>query len=322
MTARVLKFWTDGFVVWVLLFSALAWFFPEPFQALKPAIVPGLGVIMFGMGMSLLPEDFSRVVRQPTAVACGVVGQFLFMPFIAWMIAFAFGLPPELQLGFVILGACPGGTASNVIVYLARGNVALSVTMTACSTIVAVFLTPLLVKLYGSEAIPVDALALFKSVLTIVLLPVSAGLGMHMLLGKRAERVNAVFPSLSVLIIVLVIAAIVGLSHETLPQVGLLLAAAVFVHNGLGLALGYGMARVLKLSPEDRRTVAIEVGMQNSGLGVALATQHFSAMPIVALPSSVFSVAHNITGSLLASYWRRGKGGGTTTDSGSNEGEM
>ena len=296
----------QGFVVWVVLFSGLAWFFPAPFQALKPGIVPGLGIIMFGMGMSLVPADFARVVAQPRAVACGLFGQFLIMPFIAWIIARTFGLPAEVQLGFIILGCCPGGTASNVIVYLARGNVALSVTMTACSTVAAVVLTPLLIQLLGSRVVPVDAWALFRSVVTIVLVPVSAGLLVHVLLGKRVARINAIFPAVSVVIIVLVIAAVVGLSHEVLPQIGLALGGAVVLHNIFGLGMGYMLAWVAGLSPNDRRTVAIEVGMQNSGLGVALASQHFS--PLAALPASMFSVVHNLTGSLIATCVRQIEG--------------
>lgn len=293
----------NGFVVWVVLFSGLAWLFPVPFQTLKPAIVPGLGIIMFGMGMSLVPADFARVVAQPRAVACGLVGQFLLMPGIAWIITRSLGLPEEIQLGFIVLGCCPGGTASNVIVYLARGNVALSVTMTACSTVAAVFLTPFLIQLLGSRVVPVDAWALFRSVITIVLVPVSAGLLVHVVLGKRVARINEIFPAVSVAIIVLVIAAVVGLSHNVLPQVGLVLAGAVFLHNLLGLGSGYLLAWGAGLSAADRRTVAIEVGMQNSGLGVALASQHFS--PLAALPASLFSVVHNLTGSLLATCVRR-----------------
>ena len=302
---RLLRRWTDGFVLWVLLFSALAWVFPAPFAALKPGIVPGLGIIMFGMGMSLLPGDFLRVLQQPKAIGCGVLGQFLLMPLIAWAITHALRMPPDLQLGFIILGCCPGGTASNVIVYLARGNVALSVTMTACSTLLAVLLTPFLVWTLGGEVIPVDFFALLESVVKIVFIPVAVGLLVHVWLGKRAESVNAAFPALSVLIIVLVIAAIVGLSHDALPKAGPLLAMGVVLHNGLGLAAGYGLARLFRLPAGDCRTIAIEVGMQNSGLGVALATNHFASLPLVALPSGVFSVAHNLTGSLLASYWRR-----------------
>lgn len=300
---RALHVWTEGFAVWVVLFSAAAWWMPAPFAALAPGIVPGLGVIMFGMGMSLLPGDFARVFKQPRAVACGVAGQFVLMPAIAWGIAHGLGMPPEIALGFIILGCCPGGTASNVIVYLSRGNVALSVTLTACSTLLAVVLTPLLVWRLGGAIVPVDVWGLFKSVVSIVLVPVGAGLIVHRYLGRRVDAINAVFPALSVLIIVLVIAAIIAGARDTLPQAGGVLAVGVLLHNTLGLALGYGLARLGGLSARDCRTIAVEVGMQNSGLGVALASKHFSAA--VALPSSIFSVVHNLTGSALANYWRR-----------------
>ena len=172
----LLRLWTQGFVLWVVAFSVAAYVVPTPFAALKDGIVPGLGVIMFGMGMTLTPADFVRVAQMPRAVLCGVIGQFGLMPLLAYALAKAFRLEPELAMGFIILGACPGGTASNVIAYLAKADVALSVTMTACSTVLAVFLTPALVKFYGGEFLDVDALALFKSVVYVVLLPVSGGL--------------------------------------------------------------------------------------------------------------------------------------------------
>ena len=303
--ARLLSLWTNGFVVWVVLFSALAWWRPDDFGELKPGIVPGLGIIMFGMGMSLVPGDFLRVLQQPRAIACGVLGQFVCMPLLAWTITRALGMPPDLQLGFIILGACPGGTASNVIVYLARGNVALSVTMTACSTLLAVVLTPALIWALGGEVIPVSFWGLLWSVTKIVFIPVSAGLLVHLFLGERADRANAIFPAVSVLIIVLIIACIVALSRDTLPEAGLLLLGGVVLHNVLGLMLGYGLARGFRLAEQDCRTVAIEVGMQNSGLGVALATAHAAQVPLAALPSGVFSVVHNLTGALLASVSQR-----------------
>ncbi len=290
-------------MLWVVLFSVAAYVFPAPFASLKVGIVPGLGVIMFGMGMTLTPADFVRVARMPRAVLCGVIGQFGLMPLLAYALAKAFRLEPEIAMGFIILGACPGGTASNVIAYLAKADVALSVTMTACSTVLAVFLTPALVKLYGGEFLDVDALALFKSVVYVVLLPVSGGLLVRALLKKRGEAILEFFPALSVLVIVLVIAAIVALSRDKIAEMGALLGTIVIIHNAAGLTLGYGLATVFRLPPAARRTIAIEVGMQNSGLGVALANAHYSA--VAALPSSIFSVVHNLTGSALATVWQR-----------------
>lgn len=298
-------------MLWVILFSLAAYLIPTPFAALKPGIVPGLGLIMFGMGMTLTPADFVRVVKMPRAVLCGIIGQFGVMPLIAYLLAKTFRLEPELAMGFVILGACPGGTASNVIAFLAKADVALSVTMTACSTLIAVFLTPALVRLYGGEFLDVDAFALFKSVLYVVLLPVSGGLLARSVLKKRSERILEFFPALSILVIVLVIATIVALSRDKIAEMGMLLGVFVLVHNTAGLAIGYGLATAFRLPLAARRTVAIEVGMQNSGLGVALANAHYSAA--AALPSSIFSVVHNLTGSALATVWQRQPSEGSET---------
>ncbi|MBX7256601.1 MAG: bile acid:sodium symporter family protein [Candidatus Hydrogenedentes bacterium] len=297
--------WTDLFVLWVLLFSAVAYALPAPFRALSPAIVPALGVIMFGMGMTLQPADFARVARMKLAVACGLTAQFLVMPLTAWAIATIFRLPPELAMGFIIVGSCPGGTASNVICYLAKADVALSVTMTALSTLMAIVLTPWLIGVLGGRFLPVNSWDLFMSVVKIVLVPVLAGFGLRRLLREQTlNRFINVFPAVSVLLISLVIASIVASSRErildALGTVGILVA----LHNVTGLTLGYAFASALRLPVSARRAIAIEVGMQNSGLGVALAKAHFSNI-LVALPSSVFSVVHNLSGSALAGYWRR-----------------
>lgn len=304
---KLIRFWTDWFVLWVVVFSLAAYFVPRPFAALQPAIVPGLGVIMFGMGMTLVPEDFKRVRRMARAVGCGVLGQFLIMPLLAFVLAKTFRLDDALAMGFIILGSCPGGTASNVIAYLARADVALSVTMTACSTILGIVATPLLVKLLGGQFLDVDAWAMFLSVVKIVLIPVLGGFLIRYFLRDRLEKVLDVFPAVSVLVIVLIIAAIVALSREKLPEVIGVVGFLVVCHNVLGYTLGYYLAKAMKLPEAARRTVAIEVGMQNSGLGVSLATAHF-ADALVALPSSLFSVVHNLTGSILANRWRRKAG--------------
>lgn len=300
---RALQWWTDLFVVWVVLFSAWAFFAPDLFTPLRPLIVPGLGIIMFGMGMTLVPEDFLRVVKVKRAVLCGIVGQFLIMPLSAFALVKIAGVEPDIAMGFIILGACPGGTASNVIAFLARADVALSVTMTACSTLLAPVLTPVLVKVLGGQFLPVDAGAMFLNVVTIVLLPVCVGIGLRYVAGERARPALRVFPALSVLVIVLIIATIMALSKDKLPEVIGVIGVLVFAHNALGLGLGYGLATAFRLPVPARRTVAIEVGMQNSGLGVSLAIAHFAGSPLVALPSSLFSVVHNLTGSVAATIW-------------------
>lgn len=303
LVKSLLSIWTSWFIVWVALFSVAAYFLPSPFAAFEPLIVPGLGVIMFGMGMTLVPDDFRRVLRMFRAVFAGVLGQFLIMPLIAFGLVNIFNIDDEIAMGFIILGACPGGTASNVIAYLARADVALSVTMTACSTLLAIGVTPLLVQLLGGQFLPVDAAALFLTIVKIVLIPVAGGFALRYALPERLEKVLDFFPALSVLIIVLIIAAIVALSRDKLSEVIGIIGVLVVLHNALGLVLGYGLAALLRLPEPARRTVAVEVGMQNSGLGVSLATAHFTN-PLVALPSSLFSVVHNLTGSALAQHWR------------------
>lgn len=301
---RMIALWTEGFVLWVVLFATAAYFAPRAFAAMGPGIVPGLGVIMFGMGMTLLPEDFVRVAKMPRAVGCGIIGQFLIMPGLAWLIATGFQLPPELAMGFIIVGCCPGGTASNVIAYLAKADVALSVTLTTCSTLLAIVLTPLLIAVFGGQFLPVDAWGLFLSVVKIVVVPVAAGFLARRYMAKAAKSAIEFFPALSVLVIGLIIASIVAQSRDRLLEAVGRMGLLVVLHNSLGLALGYGLAAAFRLPVSARRTIAIEVGMQNSGLGVALAREHF-ADAIVALPASVFSVAHNLTGSVLGQYWRR-----------------
>ncbi|MBI2435786.1 MAG: bile acid:sodium symporter family protein [Candidatus Hydrogenedentes bacterium] len=300
---KFLKVWVDLFPVWVLFFSFLAWFRPDAFGLLAPFIVPGIGIIMFGMGMTLSPRDFARVMKKPRAVLCGVVGQFLIMPALALLLARLFQLSPELTMGFIILGSCPGGAASNVITYLARADVALSVTMTACTTLLAVGMTPLLVWYLGGAYLPVKPGAMLLSVAGMVLGPVLAGLFIHVRYQRRVEKLMAVFPALSVFIIVLVIAAIIGKTHDQLLGILGVVGVAVVLHNVLGMMLGHGLAKLCYLPRAACRTISIEVGMQNSGLGVALATLHFNA--IAALPASLFSVVHNLTGSIVAAYWRR-----------------
>lgn len=300
---RGLKLFVDAFVLWVVVFSLLAWWQPAAFTGFRPWIKPGLGLIMFGMGMTLLPADFLRVARMPRAVACGVAGQFIIMPLAAWGIARVLRLEPELAMGLIIVGCCPGGTASNVVAYLARADVSLSVTMTAVSTLLAVVLTPLLTWGLGGTYMAVDPLALLLDVCTIVLVPVALGLAFNTWFRRFSVPLQQVFPAISVLVIVLIIACVVGLSHEKLPAVIGTLGAAVLLHNLAGLGLGYGLAWACRLPATARRTVAIEVGMQNSGLAVALASAHFT--PLAALPGSLFSVLHNLTGATLASVWRR-----------------
>ncbi|WP_316368741.1 bile acid:sodium symporter family protein [Candidatus Thiodiazotropha sp. CDECU1] len=294
---------TRLFPLWAVLFSLMAFGKPDLFIDLKPAIVPLLGVVMFGMGMTLTWQNFTAVLKRPAAIGLGVVLQYLVMPLAAWVIAELLGLPPYLMAGLVLVGACPGGTASNVVCYLARGDVALSITLTTASTLLAIVATPLLTWLYVGQKVPVPVVSMLWSIFKIVLLPVMFGVVVNTLFGRRLAAVKHIFPLVSVLAIVVIIAIIVALNEGNLATLGISLALAVMLHNLVGLLSGYWLPRILGMDDRICRTLAIEVGMQNSGLGVALAVKYFSAA--AALPGALFSIWHNLTGSMLAGYWSR-----------------
>lgn len=285
-----------------MLGSIVAFFVPQ-FASLTAYIAPLLGVVMFGMGLTLTGQDFVRVFKKPLYVAVGVAAQFTIMPLLALLLAVSFRLPQELAAGVILLGCCPGGTASNVITYLAKGDVPLSVTMTSVSTVLAPLLTPLLILILAGSWLPVDAGGLFVSILQIVLLPVLAGVLVNTFLGRAVRRVTPVLPLVSVVAIVVIVMAVVAASRENLLTVGPLVFVIVVAHNLAGLALGYGLGRVAGVSPSGRRAISIEVGMQNSGLAVALATVHFGGL--AALPGAIFSIWHNVSGPALATYWSR-----------------
>jgi len=289
------------FPLWALLISLLAFFLNAPFAALSTAIVPLLATVMFMMGLTLTKADIERIVKDPKPILVGVILQFVLMPVLALTFSKMFQLSNQLTIGMVLVGSCAGGTASNVVCYLAKGDVALSISMTMVSTLVGVIATPLLCAFYLSETVSVDRLALLFSLVQIVFIPVVLGFACKSFLNDLANRVETLIPTLSVLLILLIIAIVVALNADRLLDVGLITLIAVILHNLSGLAGGYTISRLIGLDIKQSQTVAIEVGMQNSGLGVALATEFFSAT--AALPGALFSVWHNISGSLLASVW-------------------
>ena len=281
----------------------VALFFPAPFTGLSGFINPGLMLIMFGMGLTLTLPDFALVARQPLPVLLGVVAQFVIMPLLGFGIAWALGLSPELAAGVILVGCAPGGTASNVVTYLARGNVALSVAMTSVSTLLAPLLTPLLALWLAGRYMAVDAGNMAWSIVQIVLIPVILGLVIRYLVPRLVDRVLPVLPWISVIAITFVVVAVVSGSSAAIFTAGWLILLAVVLHNGLGLGLGYGVAKAFRQPIPSRRTMAVEVGMQNSGLAAGLAREYFT--PEAALPAAVFSVWHNVSGALMAAYWRR-----------------
>lgn len=300
---------TRLFPFWALLLTSIAWYLPEPFREGKGLILPLLVVIMFGMGMTLTTADFRRVIQRPTVILLGVALQYSVMPLLAFLISRLLGLGPELTVGMVLVGASSGGTASNVITYLARGDVALSITLTMVSTLLAALLLPGLTWLYIGQIVPVPVEKMLLSVLQLVLVPVLLGVTINTLFGNKLHPLNQLFPLLSMSAIVLIIAIIVSLNHDNLAQMGPLLLLAVMLHNLVGMSIGYLLPRLLGHDIITCRTLAIEVGMQNSGLSVALAVKYFTSAS--ALPGAIFSIWHNLSGSLLAGWWARRIGQGT-----------
>lgn len=297
------KYITQLFPLWAVLLSSVAFYFPDPFASLKPTIIPLLSLIMLGMGMTLSFDDFRRVLLSPKIIMLGLLLQFIVMPLAAYLLSVGLNLPLALLTGMMLVGASSGGTASNVICYLAKGDVALSITLTLCSTLLAVVMLPVLTWFYLGEKIPVPVTAMFFSVLKIVVLPVICGILFNQFAAKKLLRIKPILPLISVLAIVLIIAIIVALNQLRIVELGMLLVVGVMLHNLTGLLSGYWVSRWLGYDRKTCRTLAVEVGMQNSGLSVALASKYFS--PLAALPGAVFSIWHNVSGSLLASYWSR-----------------
>lgn len=297
------QFVQKTFALWVILFSGLALYSPENFVWLKTYITWMLGIIMFGMGMTMTLGDFKGVLQSPKAVTIGVFAQFIVMPTLAYLLCKIFNLPTEIAIGVILVGCCPGGTASNVITYMAKGNTALSVACTSVSTILAPILTPAIFYVLASQWIDINAMSMLKSILQVVLFPIVLGLLVRAILKNKVDHYIQVMPLISVVAIVAIVAAIIAGSKAQILESGLMILGVVILHNGLGLLLGFWAARIFKLPYTDCKAISIEVGMQNSGLGVALAAVHFALSPITAVPSAIFSLWHNISGSALATYW-------------------
>jgi len=300
---RISSFVGSTFAIWVLLFAALSFIYPSGFTWIVPYIVPLLGIIMFGMGLTLSTDDFKEVFRRPKEVAVGVGAQFIIMPFLAFALVKILPVSPEVAVGVILVGCCPGGTSSNVMTYLSKGDTALSVAITAVSTVLAPIVTPLLMLLFASQWLPVSAGALFLSIVKVVLVPVILGLLVNYFLGDKIEAGIKALPLISVISIVAIVAAVVGVNQQNIAETGAVIFAIIILHNGLGYLLGLGLGKLFKMDQTKARAVSIEVGMQNSGLGASLAAVHFS--PLAAVPSAIFSVWHNISGPIIATIFRK-----------------
>ena len=290
-----------------LLVAIIALVFPDPVKGvIKTSYVNTLlGIVMFGMGMTLKLSDFKVVFTKPKAVITGILSQFIIMPLLAFLLVKIFNLDPALAVGVILVGSCPGGTSSNVMTYLAKGDVALSVGMTACTTILAPVVTPALVLLLGGETINVSYMSMLMSIVQVVLVPIVLGCVINHFFEKVAQACAKVLPLVSVIAICLIIMAVVAANAAKIMTVGWLIVVVVMLHNLCGYALGYGVGKVLGLSRDQMRTLSIEVGMQNSGLATSLATVHFATMPLAAVPGTVFSVWHNISGAIYANILAR-----------------
>ena len=290
------------FPILAIIVALLAYNDPAPLVAWKTAIIPLLAMIMFAMGLTLRTTDFKRVWQNPQPIALAIIIQFSVMPLAAVLLAKAFGLSDDLTIGMVIVGACAGGTASNVMTYLARGDVALSVSMTLASTLWGVMATPLIISVMAGESVKIDSLGILFSLVKMVLIPILAGVLITHYQPKFANKINKYLADIASGLILLIIAIIVALNADEISTLGYGVLAAVALHNIIGLISGYVAGKITRQTEVTCRTLAIEIGMQNSGLGVALALKYFG--PMAALPGAVFSIWHNISGAILSGLWR------------------
>jgi BASS family bile acid:Na+ symporter len=291
--------------VLVLLVAAVALCWPASLAWVDTwTINPMLGVIMFGMGLTLSPQGFRIVLSRPKDILIGCLAQFTVMPLLAFVLTWVFSLPKDLALGVILVGCCPGGTASNVITYLAKGDLALSVGMTATSTLLAPVLTPLLVWLMAGTLVEVDTVGMLLSIVYVVIAPIIAGLLCQSFLPKVTKCLVPYLPAFSSIVIALLVGIIVAHNADRLLIGGFLVVLVVMLHNLCGLGVGYFIGRLLGLSEPKQRAISIEVGMQNSGLASSLATLHFASCPMATIPGAIFSVWHNISGALVARLYK------------------
>ena len=303
---KLSNFFGRNMAVIVIAVAALSLFVPHAVSFIKTSYVNSLlGIVMFGMGLTLKPSDFKVVFSRPKDVIIGCIAQFTLMPFLAFLLTKLFGLGPELAIGVILVGTCPGGTSSNVMTYLSKGDVPLSVGMTAVSTVLAPFLTPLLTYVYAGAKVDVNMVSMFMSIIKVVIVPIAAGFVINHFFSRFTEQVVEILPLISTTAIVAIVAAVVSANSAKILTSGLLIVGVVILHNLLGYATGYTVGKLLKLDSSKCRAISIEVGMQNSGLATSLAATHFAAYPLATIPGAVFSVWHNISGAVLANFYAR-----------------
>lgn len=290
----------------VLLTAAGALLWPAVFGVIDTSWISYLlGMVMFGMGLTININDFKIVFSRPRDIIIGCIAQFTIMPSLAWCLAKLFNLPPELAIGVILVGCCPGGTSSNVITYLAGGDLPLSVGFTSISTLLAPLLTPLLTWMLAGTYVNVSIWSMFISIISVVILPIFLGFIVKYYFRDLSIKIADYLPAFSTIAITLIVAAVVSSNSSSLRTSGMLIILVVVCHNILGYATGFLLGKILKLAYPKRIAICVEVGMQNSGLACSLANQHFSAMAMAAVPGAIFSVWHNISGALLARILRK-----------------
>ena len=292
----------------VLAVAALALFVPSSSLWIDTAWINYLlMIIMFGMGLTMKPRDFAPVFTHPKDILIGCAAQFIIMPSLAFGLSRLFGLDPALTAGVVLVGTCPGGTASNVITYLSKGDVALSVGMTGVNTLLAPLLTPAITYLLLQTTVKVDVWNMFWSIVTVILIPIALGFLINMLFASYVSNVTVVLPLVSTLAICLIVASVVSHNAERIFSAGAIVLAVVILHNLLGYLCGFGLGKLFKMGPSKTKALSIEIGMQNSGLATSLAGTAFPQLAMATVPGAVFSVWHNISGAILAGFYRRWK---------------
>ena len=303
MLRKILSFYTKYFAVWVILFGIIAFFFPAPFVALKNYNKHFFALTMFGIGAVLKLEDFKRIAQKPLIVLIGSTAQFTIMPIGAFVIAKLFNFPPEIAVGLILTGAAPGAMASNVMSYIAKADVAYSVSLTTVSTLLCPLLTPGLTFLLARSQLDIPFLNMVLDVINMVILPLFVGFGIRHLFREKLEKILPVFPAISVTFIIFICSLVIALNRDYLPKATGLILAAVIMLNIYGMFAGYGVGAVFRLAKNRKRTLAIEIGMQNAGLGTTLALEHFGEK--AAMPAAVFVFICIITASFMAEIWQK-----------------
>ncbi|MEE1173551.1 MAG: bile acid:sodium symporter family protein [Ruminococcus sp.] len=292
----------------VLAVAALALFVPSSSLWIDTAWINYLlMIIMFGMGLTMKPKDFAPVFTRPKDIIIGCAAQFIIMPSLAFGLSRLFGLDPALTAGVVLVGTCPGGTASNVITYLSKGDVALSVGMTSVNTLLAPFLTPAITYLLLQTTVEVDVWSMFWSIITVILIPIALGFLLNMIFGKYVSKAVTALPLVSTIAICLIVASVVSHNAERIFSAGAIVLSVVILHNLLGYLCGFGLGKLFKMGPSKTKALSIEIGMQNSGLATSLAGTAFPQLAMATVPGALFSVWHNISGAILAGFYRRWK---------------